>query len=560
MKHNLTLSLLLSVFVIIHAKTQTLNWVANFNGKANSNDAITAIAADASGNIYVTGYADNKTTGTDYVTIKYNSLGVQQWTAVYDGEGNGNDYANAICTDNAGNIYVTGTSDAQTAARVNNNAVTIKYNSAGKQLWVAVFDGKSNNNDGARAIKVDNAGNVYITGNTTSKDSGAYANIDYLTVKYDASGVQQWAATYNGNGPQSDQTDSANAIALDASGNVYVTGLSEGNVSARGNLFEDYLTVKYDASGNQLWTARFNGSAKRIDEAYAIATDKSGNVYVTGLSTGDGYEFATIKYNTDGTQQWIQTYQGAGGTALGLAITVDDKSNVYVTGSDDARPYNEDIFTIKYTTSGQRQWSSRYDGGDNDDANAIALDKYGNVYVTGYSIHADAGPQMIAIKYSNAGVKQWVQEYGNSNDFAWDMASSIVTDSSDNVYIAGYTTNSSGNTDYTLIQYSTGGSDTVSAPKKNNKDTFMLYQNNPNPFSSVTTIPFTIKESGKNPSAIKLWIEDASGKTISVLINAPLNNGSYSTQWYNANPKQGVYYSKLLCNGKIQSKKMLVAY
>ena len=99
----------------------------------------------------------------------------------------------------------------------------------------------------------------------------------------------------------------------------------------------------------------------------------------------------------------MQTYQGAGGTAFGAALVVDDTANVYVTGSDDVQPYNEDIYTIKYNTAGQKQWSSRYDGGDNDDPNAIALDNIGNVYVSGYSIHTDAGPQMITIKYDNNG-------------------------------------------------------------------------------------------------------------------------------------------------------------
>lgn len=557
MKPNFILPLLFSL-ISANAITQNLNWSANFNGNADGNDAITAIAADASGNVYVTGYAVNHAAGTDYVTIKYDSQGVQQWKAVYNGNGNGNDYAHAISADDAGNIYVTGTSDASTGALVNNNAVTVKYNSAGQQLWVAVFDGKSKSNDGARAIKVDNTGNVYVTGNTTFRDSGAYGNIDYLTVKYNASGVQQWASTYNGTGPQGDQTDSANAIALDASGNVYVTGVSEGNVSGHGNLFQDYLTIKYDASGNQLWTARFNGSAQRIDEAYAIATDKNGNAYVTGVSTGDGYEFATIKYNAGGAQQWVQTFQGAGGIAFGFAIAVDGNSNVYVTGSDDAKPNNEDIYTIKYNSSGQKQWAARYDGGDNDDPNALALDKKGNVYVSGYSIHVDAGPQMITIKYDNNGTKQWVQEFGNENDFAWDMASSVVTDDSNHIYVAGYTTNSSGNTDYALVQYSSGDN-IVSAPKHEPKDTFMLYQNTPNPFNSSTTIPFKIKIKGKNPSNVKLWIENASGKTISLLINAPLADGSYSVQWSRGNHRAGVYYSVLSCNGVIQSKKMLAA-
>ena len=553
MKKNTTLLLLLLLIISVNAISQNVNWVASFNGKANGNDAITATATDASGNVYVTGYADNKTSGTDYVTIKYNSAGVKQWTNTYDGTGNGNDYATAICTDKSGNIYVTGTSDALTGGFINDNAVTIKYNSSGQQLWIAVFDGASKSNDGGRAIKVDNGGNVYITGKTTVKN-GAYANADYLTVKYNAFGIQQWTATYNGTAPQGNQTDSANAIALDGSGNVYITGVSEGNVSAHGNLFQDYLTIKYDAAGNQLWTARYNGTASRIDEAFAIAADKTGNVYVTGLGTGDGYEFATIKYNTTGTEQWVQTYQGAGGTALALAIAVDDNSNVYVTGSDDAKPNNEDIYTIKYNTSGQQQWASRYDGGDNDDANALALDKYGNVYVTGYSWHTNTGPDMITIKYNNNGLQQWLQEYNNSGAYEWDMASSITVDSLSNVYVAGYITNSSGNTDYALVQYNTGNT-TVPTSKK---DTFMLYQNSPNPFSSATTIPFEIKTVTKDLSNVKLWIEDASGKTLSVLINKKLGNGSYNAQWNRGSYKPGIYYSRLSCNGKIQAKKILV--
>jgi hypothetical protein len=507
--------------------------------------------------MFVTGYAIDNTTGADYATIKYNSKGVQQWVAIYNGAGNGNDYANAICIDGAGNIFVTGTSDALQGAGINNNAVTIKYNADGKKLWVAVFDGHSHANDAARAIKVDNAGNVYITGNTTAKDSGAYGNIDYLTVKYSATGKQQWANTYNGTGPHGDQTDSANAIALDASGNVYITGMSQGNVSAHGNLFEDYLTVKYDAAGNQLWTARFNGSAKRIDEAYALATDKKGNAYVTGVSTRDGYEFATIKYNTKGIQQWVQTYQGSGGTAFGFAIIADDSSNVYVTGSDDAQQYNEDIYTIKYNADGQKQWASRYDGGDNDDPNALALDKNGDVYVSGYSMHADAGPQMITIKYDNNGGKQWVQEFGNENDFAWDVASCVVTDDSTHVYVAGYTTNNNGNTDYALIQYNKGN-DVASPPNHQPKDTFMLYQNKPNPFNSSTMIPFTLKIKGSKPSNVKLWIENASGKTVAVLINAPFANGSYQAEWSRGNHRAGVYYAVLSCNGVLQTKKMFV--
>ena len=108
------------------------------------------------------------------------------------------------------------------------------------------------------------------------------------------SGVQQqWVAVYNGgNG-----SDIAYAIAVDGSGNVYVTGFSVGRGSCN-IACNDYATIKYDSSGNQQWVARYNGPANDDDHATAIAVDASGNVYVTGSSLGTAwpdYDYATVR-------------------------------------------------------------------------------------------------------------------------------------------------------------------------------------------------------------------------------------------------------------------------
>ena len=136
--------------------------------------------------------------------------------------------------------------------------------------------GRGITTDGAAAIAVDSSGNVYVTGTSASQ-----TGYDYATVKYDTSGKEQWVARYNG-------ASGASAIAVDNSGNVYVTGTT---------VSYDYATVKYDASGKEQWVARYTGPGDRVDNAKAIAIDGTGNVYVTGMSVGvaTGYDYATVK-------------------------------------------------------------------------------------------------------------------------------------------------------------------------------------------------------------------------------------------------------------------------
>jgi hypothetical protein len=187
---------LLSVF-LFHAMTFAQLWTKQFNGTGNGDDEIKAMAIDNAGNVYVTGYSFSGANGNDYVTIKYNTSGAQQWLARYNGPGSGNDVANAIAVDNEGNVYVTGVSDQLTGTYINDDAATVKYNAQGIQQWVARFNGVAQRADAGNAIKRDAAGNVYITGFTTVK-TGAYTKKDFLTVKYNSSGAAQWNLTYNG--------------------------------------------------------------------------------------------------------------------------------------------------------------------------------------------------------------------------------------------------------------------------------------------------------------------------------------------------------------------------
>ena len=374
--------------------------------------------------------------------------GVQEeWVARYNG-GFGFDIADAIALDGSGNVYVTGftVGPGNCNPSACNDYATIKYNNSGTQEWVASYNGPGNSDDHATAIAVDAAGNVYVTGASIGT---AWPDYDYATVKYDNSGQQQWVARYSGPGGD---MDFANAIAVDASGNVYVTGASFGS----GTGF-DYATIKYDASGNQLWVARYNGPGNGDDEPYGIAVDASGNVYVTGYSAGLGTglsDYATIKYDSSGQQQWVARYNGPGSEDdYGTAITVDASGNVYVTGYGVGSGTGYDYATIKYDTSGNQLWVARYNGPANllDIASAVALDASGNVYVTGWSV--GTGYDYATVKYNSSGQEQWVARYnGPGNDD--DQAYAIALDASGNVYVTGYSIGAGGESDYTTIKYS----------------------------------------------------------------------------------------------------------
>ena len=191
-------------------------------------------------------------------------------------------------------------------------------------VWVRRYNGPASAEDKARALAVDGSGNVYVTG--FSEGSGT--NYDYLTIKYYPDGDTAWARRYDG--PISFD-DEAWAITVDGSGNVYVTGHSVGSGSQ-----EDYLTIKYYPNGDTAWVRRYNGPGNAKDKAYDIAVDGSGNVCVTGFSIGSesAEDYATIKYYSNGDVAWVKRHNGTGNDMdKAFYIDIDGSGNVYVTGT-----------------------------------------------------------------------------------------------------------------------------------------------------------------------------------------------------------------------------------
>ncbi|MCH7905479.1 MAG: SBBP repeat-containing protein [Armatimonadetes bacterium] len=418
-------------------------WVARFDGADNSFDYAAAIALDSVGNVYVTGDSRGSSTGIDYATIKYDSNGNLLWERRYNGPGNDRDRATALDVDSAGNVYVTGDSwgtDTQI------DFATLKYDTDGNLLWERRYSGPDNAYDSASAIAVDGTGNVYVTGT-----SAIVSDLDYMTLKYDTDGNLLWERRYSGPG---NGFDGAVAVAIDDAGNVYVTGESNGSGSRA-----DYVTIKYDTNGNILWEKRYNGPSNSFDEATALVVDSAGNVYVTGDSFGGidtGEDYATIKYDTNGNLLWERRYNGpASGYDSAAALAVDSGGNVYITGSSSGSGTAKDYTTLKYDSNGSLLWVRRYSGPNNGNnvATALALDTAGNVYITGGSPNLAGDYEYATLKYNPNGNLLWEIRFHGPENIS-DVAVALALDRAGNVYVTGHSYSSGTFQDYATIKYS----------------------------------------------------------------------------------------------------------
>ena len=414
-------------------------WVARYDGPVNAADYANAVVTDADGNIYVTGSSTGFGWIYDYATIKYNTSGVQEWVARYDGPENWWDDSYAIAVDSDHNVCVTGRSYYSTQGF---HYVTVKYDSLGNEQWVADYCRGE-----AYAIAVDHEGNVHVTGGS----GGSGTDYDYATVKYNSSGVEQWVARYNGsaNGP-----DRAQAIAVDNAGNVYVTGWARDSLT-----YVDYVTIKYDSTGAELWVAQYDGLINDYDAAYALDLDNDGNIYVTGHSVGmkTACDIVTIKYDSTGIEQWVARYNSPeDGMDDARTLAIDNHGSVYVAGCSGV--LDNDYIIVKYSTAGIEQWVAYYDGPaqDYDVVSAIAVDDEGGVYVTGTSTGSGTRLDYATIKYDSTGIEQWVERYNGPGNH-YDGASAIALDNMGHIYVTGYSYDLANNIDYVTIKYATTG-------------------------------------------------------------------------------------------------------
>jgi uncharacterized delta-60 repeat protein len=542
------LFILFSFLIQIQFVTASDNplWISRYNGASNGIDEARSMAVDNTGNVYVTGRSQGLTSNYDFITIKYNSNGDTVWIKIFNGLGNSVDEATDIAIDNLGNVYVTGFS---TNTSLNSDYTTIKYSSSGELLWVKLYNGPGNFDDNSYSLALDDEANVYVTGRSPGIGTGA----DYATIKYHSNGNQEWITRYNGLGNDADISYSVTC----KGSFVYVTGMSRGIFGS--SVSGDYVTIKYSTVGDSVWVKRCNGAGNNYDEPCAVVTDNAGNIYVTGfswnISDPQSADYLTVKYNTAGDSLWVKRYNGPGNSrdeANGIAV--DAAGNVYVTGVSAGTVTGYDYGTVKYSSSGAQQWVARYNGTPPtgyDEATAVALDNSGNVYVTGFSAVITGTGDFATIRYNPAGVQQWLHRYngpGNNSDGAF----CISVDNLGFVYVTGNSNNTALNVDYTTIKYdkTTG----IINTSNNIPERFELKQNYPNPFNPKTNLEFQISDFG----FVSLKVFDIKGDEVANILNQNLTAGEYKIIFDASNLSSGIYYYQLKTDNFSETKKMIL--
>ena len=504
-------------------------WVRHYgSGLVSSIDRANDLVVDNAGNVYVTGES-----GEDYATIKYNSHGAVVWQRRYNGPGNGRDYATSLAVDGSGNVYITGGSGG---SGTNLDYATIKYNPQGDTTWVRRYNDPENSSDVANALAVDGYGNVYITG-----DGGVGGTVwsyaHNTTIKYDSVGDTVWVRKFQGGRFSSPEPVS---IVVNANGDVYVTA----NTSLI-SFTADCELIKYNSAGDTMWVRIYNNSPTS-----SIAVDGSGNVYITGFSwvSNSSSDYATIKYNSNGDTLWVRRYNGSGnGRNYATSLAVVGSGNVYVTGSSNNPNTGYDFVTIKYNSNGDTLWTRRYNGSTNHDdwAISLALDGSGNVYVTGSS-----DSSIVTIRYSTNGNEEWSAKYRYANGSSYPVG--IRVDASGNVYVSGTSTGTDGSV-YTTIMYI----QTPNSVQDNNVDLpmqFGLEQNYPNPFNPFTTIRYSLPSSAN----VKLALYDLLGREIVTLVNEEQSAGWKEVPWNASTVSSGIYFYKITAGSFVETKKCLV--
>jgi uncharacterized delta-60 repeat protein len=408
--------LFLGVTITGLAEAQVLQeWIQQKSGMWGA-----GVVLDSDGNAYVTGPSlldASHNFKEDVVTVKYDPAGNEVWVREFDETADsthGSDVPNWLTLDPSGNLIIAGYSYLFPEG---NRFLILKYDPAGNLLW------RARSTIGASAVRVatDAAGNIYATGSTAGT-----AGANFVTAKFDSAGNQVWLQTYNG---PSNFADNAAGLDVTAGGSVVVTGRSAGGVSGY-----DFATIVYNTDGSTRWIQRYSGPAGGTDQPSDVAFGPDESVYAGGFEgMQNNTDFSLVKYASDGTFLWVRTYNGPPNKWDAIKrLRLDSAGNILVTGYEQQSNFYSDFATLKYDPDGNQLWIQRLNlvaSGD-EIPFSMVIGSNDAIYIAG-----ESGGKLALVKYNESGQEEWHVTYDNPGNL-FDRAQSIAT-GSNRVVITG---------------------------------------------------------------------------------------------------------------------------
>ncbi|MBU1244219.1 hypothetical protein KKD52_15055 [Myxococcota bacterium] len=368
-------------------------------GGTSTNLTVTAVAVDATGHVIVAGWTGGVIDGqpvfgsTDVFVTRFGPDGQRQWTGIWGGPDG--ELAWAVATDDAGNIYIAGRTESPLHGNTLNgfnDAFLMKIASDGARQWTAQWG--STSVDAGQAVAVNGAGTaIFVAGSTGADMDGQTHSSGYDDVflsRFGADGSRLWTRLWG-----SGTYDLVSGAVLDAAGNVYLTGMTNGPLN--GQVFLgicDAFLMSVDGTGTAMWTRLFGTS--QCDGGSGVAIDPSGRLLVTGYvgASMDGEPYAggndifVTALDATGTHLWTSQW-GTAGNDSGNAVAVDPSGDITVTGTTDgalegqSHAGQQDAFVTRLDALGDRLWTLQLGSVWSDRGRAVALDTAGHAYIAG---------------------------------------------------------------------------------------------------------------------------------------------------------------------------------
>jgi hypothetical protein len=402
---------------------------------------------DSSGNIYIAGTNFDNSSGTErrfgYIA-KMNPSGVVQWQKNITGDafevGSGNyNRIYRIDVSSSGNVYATG--GVKVSVGTGDYHYIMKFNTSGTLQWsrrLIPQSGNGSTNDfNINTVTIDSSENVYVSVSGTVSGVGqSFCNI----FKFDSSGTELWKRqiqnTYSDNGSRV----MVGGIAVDSSGNVFVTGKSQ-----LGNANYVLFAGKYNSSGTSQWVRSITppgGSRPSLFDLDLLAArvDSTGAVYFAGkwVNSSGGQPGCLLKYDTNGSLLWQREIRPVGVAAESIFggvndMVIDSSDNLWLVGRNRTSGPLEAGFIVKYNTSGTLtgNWLFRTSSYTNEEQGlrGIGLDSSANLYVCGLGFARASGqPPYYAISFAklpNDGSRSGTYTVANGGGFVWGTTNQV---------------------------------------------------------------------------------------------------------------------------------------
>lgn len=315
------------------------------------------------------------------------------------------------------------------ASASNRDMLLIKYDPDGIQLWNRTIKGSTM--ESAWALAIDSSDNVYITGERRDDLDGSYYG---FIAKYNSQGTMQWSVPLITSG-----SFYCNDIDIDSNGNLFIIGTFYSLP-----FYAQACLIKFNENGIYQWNRTWGGNS--IDEGESLVIDQSsGDIYISGSTYSFGGNIFMVKYNSAGEYQWNRTWGGIN-YDFGYGLTIDSSSNLYIVGYTNNFGYGNDIALIKYDKNGSLQWNRTWGGVYEDFGCGASVDSEGKIYIVGYTRDSIGYMDGIVSKFDEFGIQLWNYTWGGSSN---EIFHDIVLDSQNNIYICGGTRSYGVNPDVT---------------------------------------------------------------------------------------------------------------